>query len=181
MLTTSVDEIAVLFMFYHKQNKQASRHLVTFLYLLASSILTLMAIITTLGIQLFIPQNWMGWLGILPILLGLQDCFSIEEAQPVIVKGKSIFTMLSTFFALGMDDIMMYVPVLSNNSVSNWWPLLLAFLLVALLICYLALELVRFKQLTGYLDQYENQLEGTILIMVGLRILWQSGILQNVL
>jgi cadmium resistance protein CadD (predicted permease) len=128
----------------------------------------------------WVAGPWLGWLGLLPIAIGLRAWLSPDgEDEPVITPTDRslVLSVGLVTIANGGDNIGVYVPFLASQT---WWSLGLIigiFLSLVALWCGLALWLARHPKVAPNLDRVQR-LMPIVLIGVGLYVLVENQVWQ---
>jgi len=64
-------------------------------------------------LALTIPVEWLGWLGVLPILIGLKLLLLREDREAPAVRGASAVALVTV--ANGADNLAVYVPLFAAS------------------------------------------------------------------
>jgi cadmium resistance transport/sequestration family protein len=168
---TNLDDLALLLLWFGQARsaRQVSQVVVgQYLGFLALLIASLPGFF---GGQL-IARPWLGWLGLLPILIGGRALFSQddEENQSIAAGNRSwVIAVALTTIANGADNIGIYIPLFASQT---WWRLGLTisiFLGLVALWCGGAFWLARHPKVAPRLDRY-SRLVPIVLIGLGLYI-----------
>jgi cadmium resistance transport/sequestration family protein len=173
--STNIDDIFVLMLFYSQVNTTfRRRHVVIGQYL---GFLALVAI-SALGYfgTLIIPREWIGFLGLLPIALGIRGLVRRDqEDEPAAPASGRTLAVASVTFANGGDNIGIYVPLFARGSVLDLAVTIGVFLLLVAVWCYLAAVLARHPAVAKVLDRYGHRIVPFVLVGLGIFILLESG------
>ncbi len=206
---TNVDDILVLMVLFAKANGNTHlthgnpdeplrrRHIVVGQYL---------GFVVLIGLSLpgffgglLIPKVWLGWLGLLPIAIGLHhlwhpsgedDIQAVHEAEGAIaapaptaphlkrlasVLSPHTYQVAAVTLANGGDNIGIYVPLFASSSLPDLAIILTSFLILIALWCGIALYLSSHPLLAKPLTHYGHRLMPIVLIGLGLLIVFESG------
>jgi cadmium resistance transport/sequestration family protein len=184
---TNLDDIVILMFFFSQINPTfRSRHIVTGQYL-GFMALILASIPGFLG-GLILPKAWIGLLGFLPIAIGVKQWinFSQDEEITQTVSGESsrsktglissqTYHVAAVTFANGGDNIGIYVPLFSGQTLAELLVTLTVFFVLIGGWCYVAYRLMRYPAIARIFTRYGHQLVPFILVGLGLSILIESG------
>jgi cadmium resistance transport/sequestration family protein len=191
---TNVDDIVILTLLFVRANSASQRqHIVTgqylgFLVLIAASLPGLLG-------GLLIPKIWLGWLGLLPIAIGLHqflqpaaesvqtttpaqsnsETLSTWQSRLVSVLSPQTYQVAAVTIANGGDNIAIYVPLFANSSLPEFVILLNVFLVMIALWCMIAHQLAKHPLLSQSLARYGHRIVPFVLIGLGLFIVLDSG------
>lgn len=191
---TNVDDLVILTLFFARINGVLRRrHIVTgrylgFLGLIAASLPGFLG-------GLVIPKEWLGWLGILPIAIGLHQLWqpntdeislqttTLAQTKPgetnwrsrlVSVLSPQTYQIAAVTLANGGDNIAIYVPLFANSSLAQLAIILSMFLIMVALWCVFAHYLANHPLLSQTLARYGHRLVPFVLIGLGIFIFLES-------
>lgn len=194
---TNLDDIIVLMLFFARVSTTfRRRHIVTgqylgFLSLIAASLPGFLG-------GMMIPKVWLGWLGLLPIAIGIHQLMTKDGdetvvqtttlEQPISKAGwqarlSSILTpqtyqVAGVTIANGGDNIGIYVPLFANSTLGELVIILGVFLVMIGVWCLIAHYLAKHPLLSHALTHYGHRLVPFILIGLGIFIWVESGTYQ---
>ena len=187
-IATNVDDIVILTLFFAKVCETLRRrHIVVGQYL-GFCVLIAASLPGFLG-GLVLPKAWLGWLGLLPIAIGLHQLWhpETEEKSPQTVSFTQPRSRLASLFspqtyqvaavtiANGGDNIGIYVPLFANSSPAELGIILsVCFCLIGVW-CLLGHQLSRNPLLSYTLTRYGHRIVPFVLITLGLFIIVESG------
>lgn len=190
---TNLDDILILMLFFAQVNTVLRRrHIVAGQYLGFAALVA--ASMTGFFSHFFLPRDWIGLLGIIPIAIGASrlinsddDDDSSPEAELAEANNSPITSLLSpqtygvaaVTFANGGDNIGIYVPLFANSSWQSLTVILGVFFVLVAVWCYAAYQLTRFEAIAANLTRYGNILVPFVLIGLGILILIDSHTLEN--
>jgi cadmium resistance transport/sequestration family protein len=189
---TNIDDIVILTLFFAKVNVTfRPRHIVAGQYL--GFLGLILASLPGYFGGIFIPRPWLGWLGLLPIAIGIYHIIgkNSEETtvqtvaiQGVVAEGRSPFASLlspqtyqvaAVTLANGGDNIGIYVPLFANSSLMGIAIILGVFLVMIGLWCGIAYQLTRHPWMAKTLTRYGHRMVPFVLIGLGAAIFVESG------
>ncbi|GMA69978.1 membrane protein [Leuconostoc litchii] len=143
-------------------------------------IFTMSAIIGQL-IQTITPTWAIGFLGLIPIYMGIKGENDNEESAQNKTKKGIIAVLLMYLVSCGADNIAVYVPVLATLS----FPSLLFTLVYFVILTFISLTLAYFfgqlKIIKIIFKKWGAPLSRIIYILIGLFVIWDTGLLEHVL
>jgi cadmium resistance protein CadD (predicted permease) len=173
---TNMDDL-VLLTFYFASGKYGSRTIVTGQYI-GISILILVSL-TGLVFKNIISEEWIGLLGIFPVMLGIKEFWTnrtkddepreISPAQTASAKG--VWSVALITIANGGDNIGVYTPLFAKTSISYLPFYVGVFLILTGVWCYLGYYLTSHQRLKSVLAGYGKSLFPYFLIGLGLYIM----------
>ena len=184
---TNIDDLAILLLLF-SQKKPSFRYQ----QILLGQYLGFMGLVFTslpgfLG-RLIIPQNWIGLLGFIPIILGLdrllnkKNELSNVELSPNLSVNSLIsnlispqtYTVAALTVANGTDNISVYVPLFAHSSLTSLIVILSIFFCLVSVWCYAAQKLTNYLFITQLINSYSNFFVGLFLIFLGIFIVLDS-------
>jgi cadmium resistance transport/sequestration family protein len=191
---TNIDDIVILLVFFSQINAAfRPRHIVAGQYL-GFTILLILCLPGLFG-GLILPKNWIGLLGIIPIIIGINSLVNWEEdSSEEVVSGteQSEISNIASFFspqtysvaavtiANGSDNISVYIPLFASSNLGSFLIIVGLFFLLIGVWCYVAYKLSHQKAIADVLTRYGNNLVPFILIGLGAFIVLKSGALTLV-
>jgi cadmium resistance transport/sequestration family protein len=200
-VATNIDDIILLMLFFSQvSDRLRPRHIIIGQYL-GFSVLILASLPGLLG-GLIIPHQWIGLLGIVPIIIGIKQLLSKDEnegeeviqtvsAPAVISSNKpSSNSLLSKFFnrqtysvaaitvANGGDNIGIYVPLFASGDLLSFSIILIIFYIFIGIWCAIAYLLSRQPTVGKLLARYGNAIVPFVLISLGIYILIENKTYQ---
>jgi cadmium resistance transport/sequestration family protein len=191
---TNVDDILILMLFFARVNGILQRrHIVTgqylgFLVLIAASLPGFLG-------GLIVPKVWLGWLGLIPIAIGLHlllqfkadevsvQTISLMEFHSGEVSWRSLLTSIlspptyqvaAVTIANGGDNVAIYIPLFANSSLAELVVILSGFLVMVAIWCGIAFYLAKHPLLSQPLTRYGHRLLPFVLIGLGIFIVMDS-------
>ncbi|MEZ4669302.1 MAG: cadmium resistance transporter [Anaerolineae bacterium] len=188
-ISTNIDDILLLVMWFAQPAATIrKRHIVAGQYL---------GFIATIAISLLgfagvmvLPPAAVGLLGLLPIALGIRELLKQRRAdnddddeQVFHPAARSRFyglispqtyAIAAVTLANGADNVSLYVPLFASHRPADLAVIIVVFLLLMGLWCYIAYRLVRHPLLARLLARYGERLLPFVLIGLGVYIVWES-------
>jgi cadmium resistance transport/sequestration family protein len=188
---TNMDDILMLLLFFAQVNTAfRKKHIVTGQYL-GFGLLVLVSLPGFFG-SLFLPRDWIGMLGVVPIAIGLNRLFDHspeeeeehEEPSPqnsilASFVSPQTYSVAAITFANGGDNIGIYMPLFASTTVQELAVILGTFFSLVGVWCYTAYRLTQLPMIAQTLTHYGNQLVPFVLIGLGVLILVDSHTLEN--
>lgn len=189
-ITTNIDDILLLMLFFAQVNLSfRKRHVVGGQYL---------GFIIVLGISLLgfagtliLPQNLVGLLGLIPIVIGVyqlvrkhdDDDDDVPDLSAAQSEGGLLAGLLSahTFRVAGVtlansaDNVSVYVPLFAGHNSTDVAIIIAIFLVLVGVWCYAGYRLVRYPAIARFLERYGERLVPYVFILLGLYILLESA------
>ena len=191
--TTNVDDIFLLVLFFSQVGPTFRwRHVVIGQYLGFTALITV-SLIGFLA-SLVLPRTWIGLMGIIPILMGIDKLiYRKKKVQQVKLKHSesqqwrsSVFAGLfphqaynvaAIKFANGSDNISIYTLLFASSNLASLGVLLVVFFVLVGVYCYLTSHLARQFFIAQILTRYSSMLLPYVMIGLGIRTLFENGTL----
>ena len=194
---TNIDDLVVLMFFFAQVNATfRSRHIIIGQYL-GFTALILASLLGFLG-GLIVPRDWIGLLGLVPIIIGITKLLNLNKAEEevqavsdelhqantsrmstiVSLLSPQTFNVAAVTFANGGDNIGIYVPLFASSDLASLGVILSVFFLLIGVWCYIAYLLTRQQSIARILTRYGHAIIPFVLIGLGIYILMDSGAFQ---
>lgn len=180
---THVDNLILLFLLYSTQRYRKQVKAVFLGQVLGLGFLVGISALTVYGISRIPFEGLSGWLGLIPLGLGIHGLVKhhTEEYEEELLESAERVrtTILSLFLvsvASGADNVGLYVPLFANQSLNEillTFGIFLGLLVLLNLLAYLPSGLNRIKE---SLERMESVLVPWVFIVLGVVILAESGI-----
>lgn len=191
-VATNLDDILILMFFFSQVNAQLRpRHIIVGQYL-GFTFLIVASLPGLLG-GLLVPKAWIGWLGIVPIVIGIKQLIErnneTEEFSLVTEAHhhkKATFPWLARFISLptynmaiitvanGGDNIGIYVPLFARSSLTEFAIIVAVFYLLIGVWCWLAYHLTRHPVVGKIINRYGQAIVPFVLIGLGVFIILET-------
>ncbi len=180
-LGTNLDNLVLLVAFYSRYGQHPD--MVSGGY--STGMMIIGAISFTIGVTGdFIPVNYLGFLGIIPMMLGLLAIVQLfRGSQDEGVEGSVIednrqavfFTVLTTQLSNGADSIITFSVLMAESTPSSDYLIVLTFLAMIAVFSGLAKYSLKHRKLKELLTKYGPYVTPFILILVGFYIFSNSA------
>ncbi len=186
---SNIDDIFVLMVFFSQTDHIFRRH-----HVVAGQYLGFVAIIAVsllgFGGSFLIPKEFIGFLGLLPIVIGIRKFArtddKIEPLTPVTSNSrvppflKSMFhpmtyCVASVTFANGGDNIGIYIPLFASLTLPNLILTIAIFLLLVMLLCLVGMRVSDQRHIARVLSSYGHVIVPLVLIGLGIFIIFENG------
>lgn len=161
---TNIDDIFILTLFF-AECKGLSVVLGQYL---GMSVLVGVSLLGALGLS-FIPEEYIHWLGIVPILLGVKAIFDRDEDESK--SGTGVFGIALITIANGADNIGVYIPLFAGYSLPEVLSAVAIFAAMTALWCLLGKKLSDLPMLRAFLQKYKRVIVPVVFIALGVYIL----------
>ena len=199
-VATNLDDLFLLMLYFSSANNdpRRERHIILGQYL-GFSVLILVSVVGYLG-SFLIPPQYVGLLGIFPILLGIRELLSLrrvkeqdeqkDEADSISLVPPGIFrsrwlkwvnpgaaSIAAVTVANGSDNLAIYIPLFAAGGIQQMVIIIVVLLLMVRVWCFIADWLAENPVTAGPLRRYGRLIMPFVLIAIGLKILVESGAL----
>jgi cadmium resistance transport/sequestration family protein len=180
-IATNLDDIVILLLLFSQINSVfRRRHIIAGQYL-GFTILFIASLPGLFG-GLIIPLNWIGLLGLVPISMGINSLINQEEdkntdvtvasAEYSDINTASIFNLQTYSVAAitvanGSDNISVYIPLFASSSFTDFLIIMIIFLALIAVLCYLADKFTNQTKIANILNKYFNYILPIVLIILG--------------
>lgn len=194
-IATNIDDILILMLFFSQVNTAfRPRHIVIGQYL--GFVVLILACLPGFFGGLLIPQEWIGLLGILPIVIGVKQLVSPDddeaevqgvscEREPIDAKRSfrgrvanlvdpQTYGVAAVTVANGGDNIGIYIPLFASSNLAVLSVTLVVFFVLIAVWCAIAYRLARFPAIAHILTRYSHWLVPFVLIGLGIYILVEN-------
>lgn len=185
-IVTNIDDIFVLMIFFSQIEKARHTQVVVGQYL-GFGLLVLLSLLGAFGFT-FLPSEWAGFLGVIPIYLGIRMFFNKEEeneaeeameklggVQSQVCNNRYFVPLVGKVaaitFANGGDNLGIYIPYFIIQSQSSLLVITIVFLIMVAVWCFLAYRLARFPVILKLLQKYGSVIVPVVFILLGISIM----------
>lgn len=197
-VASNIDDIFLLAMYFTQVNTTfRKRHIVLGQYLGFAGILG----VSLLGFvgALVVSEQIIGLLGFAPIYMGLRRLAQGRKEPTVETPGilpqstsqtrslfsaflnRQTYSVAVVTFANGGDNISIYIPMFAGKTLPELGIILMIFVALIALWCYLGYRLGNYPMLARIIEQYGHVIVPFVLIGLGIYILVESGSLEAIL
>lgn len=179
-IATNLDDIFILMAFFaapnfKKEEVVLGQYLGMIILILISSLAYMF--------QLIIPSYWIGLLGIFPIIIGVRNLLNLKkdstQKTPKKVENNSFsgktglkpFNVATVTIANGGDNLGVYAPLFAGLDQQELLPVILIFLLMTGLWCFLSFKMVNNRIIGTKIRSYAHLIFPFVLITIGLYII----------
>ncbi|WNZ27948.1 transporter [Leptolyngbya sp. NK1-12] len=187
---TNLDDMVILMLIFSQVGSLLQRRQIVSGQYLGFALLVLASLPGFFG-SLLVPRPWIGLLGLVPIILGLNRLLeqpAEDEAEPTVEPSQSAWAsflspqtygIAALTVANGSDNVGIYVPLFAHCTGETLVLMLLIFFALVGVWCYAAYQLTRLPTIAETLTRYGNQFVPYVLIGLGAMILWDSQTLAD--
>lgn len=177
---TNIDDIFINTLFFSEAKNQSEIKGIVIGKYLGTSALILLSVLSALGLR-FLPQHYIGYLGLVPIGLGVKEIIAnikSKETEGIHIKiKKTANMMLNTALitmANGADNIGVYIPLFTGFTVWQIVLVLCVFLVLIAVWCFLGKMLADLPVLKNILTRYRTIIVPVVYIALGVYILLKN-------
>lgn len=187
-VSTNIDDLVVLtilFLAATRGGRLTGWKVVAGQYL---GLITLIAIsvAAALGLTL-VPDEWVGFLGLLPLGIGLYGLIRYlvrqrdvdDDDDESAIRAGGLFGVTGITIANGADNISLYTPVFRTQPMLDTVIMIAVFLILLAAWCLLARSIGTNRKVTEALERIEHWLVPAVFIGLGFYILIESGVVPR--
>lgn len=192
-VSTNIDDIFILMTLFSKVNGESLqvKNIVIGQYL-GIIALTVLSIVGALS-NFIIPVEWIGFLGLIPFCMGVKGLIQLSKNEDeennydlgsqfisISQNGNSVLISSTLKVAAitignGGDNIAVYIPIFASSNVINTILIVLVFLLLVGIWCFVGFKLVNNQIMANVIEKYGQIATPIVLVGLGIFILYDSG------
>ncbi|OWY68385.1 transporter [cyanobacterium TDX16] len=194
-VATNLDDIVILLLFFSQISANFRRRHIVFGQYLGFAAIVFASLPGFFG-GLIVPREWIGLLGLLPIIIGVKQLVDrdteIAQVQTVTSFENSSYRNPAVSFLLsilnpqtykvaavtvanGGDNISIYIPLFAGSQLASLGIILAVFFSMVGVWCAIAYLLTRQPTIANLLSRYGQPIVPFILIGLGLFIMYERG------
>jgi cadmium resistance protein CadD (predicted permease) len=178
-VATNVDDLFLLLSLY-AERRTAKVAIVLGQYLGVIALLAGSLLCSEIAVA--IPASYLRWLGLIPLLLGLQKLVALFRPsntpiglpQTPPLRHSQILSVASLTIASGGDNIGVYLPLFATWPRRDCAILIIIFLIMTAAWCFFAHWLAHHRSLRTPIAKWGTRLFPAVLLILGLRILFPA-------
>jgi len=183
-VSSNIDDIFLLMLFFADRNFKP-REIVLGQFVGIGALIGISLVFSLIG--LVIGKTYIGLLGLLPIYLGIKGVVRIFRDDPTDDKDHPIakernhsnaWIVSGVTIANGGDNIGIYVPLFATVAWPQKITMVLIFFIMTAVWCILARYLSQHPLMAKAIDKYGHVVTPFVLIVLGMYILNESGVLS---
>lgn len=188
-IATSIDYIVILVVLFTqmKKRKNGVRDIVLGQYL-GFTILIVISLLAAFGLA-FIPQQWIGLLGLIPIFIGLKVLFEKDEGDEEdeeILESTNRFSsfILSVtviMLAAGGDNLGVYIPYFTVLNTIELIVTIVIYYIAAAVLLFLCQRVSAVKGISETVEKYEEIIVPIVFLALGIMIMSENGTFSMIL
>ena len=173
-ISTNIDDIFVL-MILLASSQGAAKHKLIAGHFLGVGLITVISMLGAFGLQ-NLPLKYVGFLGLVPIALGIKAWFDREEEETE-AKGTGVLSMAMITLGNGADNVGVYIPLFTGFSGGERICAVIIFAVMTALWVWLANSLAEFPKVKAVIEKYKAIAIPVVFIALGVFILLDSGLI----
>ncbi|GMA64557.1 cadmium resistance transporter [Alicyclobacillus fastidiosus] len=174
---TNIDDIFVLTaLFLQSHSSKRKAYIVVGQYF-GMCLLIILSSIGAFG-ALIIPRTWLGFLGIIPIYMGVKMFYTKDEEKP---SSRNALTDLNTYKVMlivignGVDNLSVYIPLFAQGQWIYKAIVVTMFLILTGVWCWIAYKAIHNPWLGSFIKKYGHLTVPFTLIGIGGYIMLEAG------
>lgn len=192
---TNIDDIVILLVFFSQVDTNFRRRDIFVGQYLGFTVIVLVSLPSFLG-GFVVSSEWMGLLGLLPIVIGIKQLVQQEDttqvqtvtsdfklsspSNPIVaflssVLNSQTYKVAAVTVANGGDNISIYIPLFAGSSLTSLAVILVVFFFMVGLWCTIAYLLSRQPTIAYIFSRYSKAVVPFVLIGLGLFIIYDRG------
>ncbi|ACK68322.1 cadmium resistance transporter [Rippkaea orientalis PCC 8801] len=191
-IATNLDDLLILTLFFSQNKNKSQVYSIVIGQYIGFTMIILASLPGFVG-GLIIPKEWIGFLGLVPLIIGIKSLFDQPDNNPNIQLTEPIFNTTSSSIdirrylnstvlyvasitiANGGDNIGIYLSLFSQRNLLDLTIILIIFYCLVALWCCLAYWLVKHPIIAKLLIKYGSVITPFVLIILGIFIFIDSG------
>jgi len=171
-ISTEIDNILVMVILFANGDKVKKSHVIIGQYL-SLGILTAISIMGAFGLT-FLPQRYVGLLGLIPIFLGIREYLNYkkERLTPAFrengkITKQGILSVTLIALVNGADNIGIYIPIFASYTAGQLVGVIAIFTVMMALWCLLAELVTKSPRIKTPLQKYRHIIVPIVFIVLG--------------
>ncbi len=195
-VATNIDDIIILLLFFSQVNTNFRRRHIVLGQYLGFALLIVASLPGYFG-GLIVPREWIGFLGLLPIAIGIKQVMSREKdttqvqtvnsdrsyalaSNPIVsflfsILNPQTYKVAAVTVANGGDNISIYIPLFAGSKLTSLAVTVAVFFVMVGVWCAIAYSLTRQPTIAYVLTRYGKHIVPFVLIGLGLLIMYERG------
>ena len=175
-ISTNIDDIFIIMILLAQANRTTKYQLVAG-HFLGVGLITLLSLLGAFGLQ-NLPLKYVGFLGLVPIGLGIKACFDRDDTDETpVTKNIGFLSMAMITLGNGADNIGVYIPLFTGFSTTERIGAAIAFTVMTAVWLWFANALAEFPKIKAIIIKYKAFLIPAVFIALGVFIILDSGLL----
>lgn len=184
---TNIDDMFINALFYaDAEGREDDRRIVIGKYA-GIGLLVLLSFVGAFGLK-FLPLEYLSWLGIVPLLLGVKELIAVIRDRDETAEGQGfrdeekdnrqkpkaqglLWNVIVITIANGADNIGVYIPLFTSMTGWQYFVFIVVFVIMTGIWCVLGRKMVQLPLLNRFLTKYKGILVPVVYIALGLYIL----------
>lgn len=190
-ISTNLDDILVLMILFVSIGNGMEKRAIFIGQYIGIGCLVLVSILGAFGLS-FLPRQYLGILGFVPIILGLKvwvdyrrdnknNKQDTQENALLRTTRFGVFSVVAITLANGADNIGIYIPIFSHYSP---WEIMVTVVVFAVMIfiwCIIGEKLANYPLIKEKIQKYKQIIIPVVFIALGIFVIVESGIIETFL
>lgn len=178
---TNIDNLFVIMLLYAQSDDMIRKRSIVIGQYIGIEILVGFSIPGAYGLN-FIPQKYIGLLGLIPIALGIKEWVTYKKKGEKDVLDKmpgtqsTVFSVVLVSVANGADNIGVYIPLFTGYSVAQILITVTIFVLMMALWCFLGEKITGISRIKDAIMKYKNIAVPILFFALGIYIMIKAGL-----
>ncbi|PAK84331.1 calcium-binding protein [Lentilactobacillus parakefiri] len=199
---TNIDDTFVLAVWFSQADSSLKRRDIVIGQFLGFELLVLVSVFAAYGLS-FLPTDQVGWLGVVPIILGIRKWLKyrhrlIEPHETAHIKSKlkqelkaergklrrqtwfkpEILAVSLITISNGAGNLTVYIPLFTEYGTAELGITVLVFSLMTGLWCYIGYQIANLPIIKNKLERSKQIVIPLVFIAIGVYVLLESGVLR---
>ena len=186
-LSTSIDEIPILFLMYRRTNNRGKGRVITLSYFFGTLLLVTVGILGALGLRMIQAKWLVGFIGLVPLVSGIKILLQgYDEAEEEAVASANQYNrlwvqVLAITIGLGADDLGVYIPLFTTLDTLEILLMLLIFIIGTAMLCLISFQMSRINWLSGLIERFERFITGITYTGIGILVIHECRMISKLL
>ncbi|MBQ8356169.1 MAG: cadmium resistance transporter [Clostridia bacterium] len=180
---TNIDDLFVLMLLFAGAEYKKEKIALLIGRYLGTALILAISLLGAFGLS-FLPEGYLGWLGLIPLLLGIKEgIFYLrsrgkeEDDAPTVRSGSHLWAAALVTVSGGADNIGVYIPLFTGYEPWELTVFATVFAVLTALFCLFADGLVSLPRIKGLLQRHKGILVPVVYILLGVYILLEGLLL----
>lgn len=172
---TNIDDLFITTLFFSDEKLKAKTKSIVIGKYIGISALVLLGLLGAFGLK-FIPQRYIGYLGFIPIGLGIKEIIvgrkgkSDEESVEKSKSANAVLNVALITMANGADNIGVYIPLFTGFVLWQMIVCITIFFVLIAVWCFFGKKIAEIPVLKTFLSKYKTVIVPVVYIALGLYI-----------
>lgn len=174
---TNIDGIFILTALFSESTSTKRKGYIVAGQYLGMLIIMALSFVGSLG-SLLVPKAWIGFLGVIPVYMGVKMFLSRDENQHDyrnVLTDPNTYKVMAVVIGNGADNISVYIPLFMQGHWFHKGLIAAVFLILSGVWCWIAYKVVQTPWIGRYIERYGQKVIPIFLVGLGGYIMWQTG------